>query len=165
MSKQIRQYIGIVTALFVYYFIHEGAHLLYALFIGVFKQINFMGLGVQIDVYNERMTSLQLGIFCFVGVLATLTVGYLLTAFAKKICKIKSKLIRAMFYYITIACLLLDPLYLSFLYSFFGGGDMNGIALLCPEGLARCLFGMLLVVNGYVFWKLVLPIYRQSFSK
>lgn len=165
MSKQIRQYIGIVTALVAYYFVHEGAHLLYALFTGVFKQINYMKLGVQIDVYNEHMTSLQLSIFCLVGVLATLTVGYLLAAFAKKICTIKSKLIRAMFYYITMACLFLDPLYLSFLYSFFGGGDMNGIALLCPEGLARCLFGMLLVVNGYVFWKMVLPIYRQSFSK
>lgn len=165
MAKQIRQYIGIVTALVAYYFVHEGAHLLYALFIGVFKQINYMKLGVQIDVYNEHMTSLQLGIFCLVGVLATLTTGYLLTIHAKKICKIKSKLIQAMFYYITIACLFLDPLYLSFLYSFFGGGDMNGIALLCPEGLARCLFGMLLIVNGYVFWKLVLPMYRQSFSK
>lgn len=151
MSKQIRQYIGIVTALFVYYLVHEGAHLLYALFIGVFKQIKFMRLGVQIDVYTEHMTSLQLGIFCLVGALATLSIGYLLTACVKKICKTKSKLFRAQFYYITIACLLLDPLYLSFLYSFFGGGDMNGIALLCPEGLARCLFGMLLVVNGYVF--------------
>lgn len=165
MAKQIRQYIGIVTALVVYYFVHEGAHLLYALFIGVFKQINFMKLGVQIDVYTEHMTDTQLGIFCLVGVLATLSVGYLLTVSAKKICTIKSKLFRAIFYYITMACLLLDPLYLSFLYSFFGGGDMNGIALLCPEGLARCLFGMLLVVNEFVFWKLVLPIYQQSFSR
>ena len=165
MSKQIRQYIGIVTALFAYYLVHEGAHLLYALFTGVFKQIKFMRLGVQIDVYTEHMTSLQLGIFCVVGVLATLIVGYLLTALAKKICKIKSKLFRAMFYYMTIACLFLDPLYLSFLHSFLGGGDMNGIALLCPEGLARCFSGILLVVNGFVFWRLVLPIYRQSFSK
>ena len=33
--------------------------------------------------------------------------------------------------------LLLDPLYLSVLCGFFGGGDMNGIALLCPEWAAR----------------------------
>ena len=164
MTKQIRQYIGILTALFVYYLIHEGAHLLYALIIGVFKRIHFMRLGIQIDVYTEHMTYTQLGIFCFVGVLSTLIVGYSLTVFAKKICRIKSKLIRAMFYYTTIACLFLDPLYLSFLYSFFSGGDMNGISILCPEGLARCIFGMLLVVNGFVFWKRVLPVYRQSFS-
>lgn len=63
------------------------------------------------------------------------------------------------------AHLLLDPLYLSVLCSFFGGGDMNGIALLCPEWMARCLFGVLLLVNGLIFWKQVLPVYRQSFSK
>ena len=76
----------------------------------------------------------------------------------------KSKLLRAMLYYITIAFLLLDPLYLSVLFGFFGGGDMNGISLLCPERAARCLFGVLLLVNGLVFWKRVLPAYQQSFS-
>lgn len=164
MSKRTRQYIGILAALAAYYLVHEGAHLLYALLTGVFKQINFMGLGVQIDVCTERMTDTQLGIFCLVGALATFCVGYLLTAFAKHICLIKSKLFRAMLYYITIVLLLLDPLYLSILCGFFGGGDMNGIALLCPEWAARGLSGVLLLVNGLVFWKRVLPVYRQSFS-
>ena len=90
MSKRTRQYIGILAALAAYYLVHEGAHLLYALFTGVLKQINFMGLGVQIDVYAEHMTNMQLGIFCLVGAL--------------------------------------------------------------------------LLVNGLVFWKRVLPVYRQSFS-
>ncbi len=90
MSKRTRQYIGILAALAAYYLVHEGAHLLYALFTGVFKQIGLMGLGVQIDVCAERMTDTQLGIFC--------------------------------------------------------------------------LFGALLFVNGLVFWKRVLPVYRQSFS-
>ena len=164
MSKRTRQYIGILAALAAYYLVHEGAHLLYALLTGVFKQSNFMGLGVQIDVCAERMTDTQLGIFCLVGALATFCVGYLLTALAKRICRIKSKLLRAMLYYITIALLLLDPLYLSILCGFFGGGDMNGIALLCPEWAARGLSGVLLLVNGLVFWKRVLPVYRQSFS-
>jgi hypothetical protein len=163
MSKRTRQCIGILAALAAYYLVHEGAHLLYALFTGVFKQINFMGLGIQIDVCAERMTDTQLGIFCLVGALATFCVGYLLTAFAKNICRAQSKLLRAMLYYITIAFLLLDPLYLSILCGFFGGGDMNGIALLCPEWMARGLFGALLFVNGLVFWKRVLPTYRQSF--
>lgn len=164
MPKRIRQYMGIFAALVTYYFVHEGAHLLYALLAGVYKQINFMGLGVQIDVCAERMTDTQLGVFCLVGALATFCVGYLLTALVKNICRIKNKLLRAMIYYITIALLLLDPLYLSVFCSFFGGGDMNGIALICPEWAARCFFGALLLVNGLVFWKRVLPIYRQSFS-
>lgn len=165
MTKRMRQYIGILAALAAYYLVHEGAHLLYALLTGVFKQINFMGLGVQIDVYASRMTDIQLGIFCFAGALATFCVGYLLTVLTKNICRAKSKLLRAVFYYITMAFLLLDPLYLSILCGFFGGGDMNGIALLCPEWAARCLFGVLLLVNGVVFWKRVLPTYQQSFSQ
>lgn len=90
MSKRVRQLVGIFAAMVAYYLIHEGAHLLYALFAGVFKQIRLMGLGVQIDVCAERMTDMQLGIFCLVGAL--------------------------------------------------------------------------LLVNGLVFWKRVLPVYRQSFS-
>lgn len=165
MSKRVRQLVGIFAAIVAYYLIHEGAHLLYAVCTGVFKQINFMGLGVQIDVYAERMTDTQLGVFCLAGALATFCAAYLLTAFAKNICKAKSKLLRAVFYYITIALLLLDPLYLSILCSFFGGGDMNGIALLCPEWAARVIFGALLLINGLVFWKLVLPTYQESFSR
>ena len=164
MSKRVRQYIGILAALAAYYLIHEGAHLLYALLTGVFRQIKFMGLGVQIDIYAERLTDTQLGIFCLAGALATFFAGYLLTALAKNICRAQSKLLRAILYYITIAFLLLDPLYLSILCGFFGGGDMNGISLLCPELPARCLFGALLLVNGLVFWKHVLPTYKQSFS-
>ena len=74
-------------------------------------------------------------------------------------------MLRAMLYSITIAFLLLDPLYLSVLCGFFGGGDMNGIALICPEWAARAMFGTLLLVNGLVFWKRALSVYRQSFSK
>ena len=165
MSKRTRQYIGILAALAAYYLVHEGAHLLYALFAGVFKQIRLMGLGVQVDVCTERMTDTQLGVFCLVGALATFCVGYLLAALAKNICRAQSKLLRAAIYYITIAFLLLDPLYLSVLCGFFGGGDMNGIALLCPEWAARCLFGALLLINGLVFWKRVLPAYQRSFSQ
>ena len=161
----MQQYIGILAALAAYYLVHEGAHLLYALMNGVFQQINFMGLGVQVDVYAERMTDIQLGIFCLVGALTTFCVGYLLTALAKIICRAQSKLLRAVMYYITIALLLLDPLYLSILCGFFGGGDMNGIALLSPEWIARCLFGVLLLVNRLVFWKRILPVYRRSFSQ
>ena len=67
MSKRVRQLVGIFAAVAAYYLIHEGAHLLYAVCTGVFKQINFMWLGVQVDVFAERMTDTQLGIFCLVG--------------------------------------------------------------------------------------------------
>ena len=95
MSKRGRQYIGIFAAIVAYYLIHEGAHMLYAICAGVFRQIKFMGLGVQVDIFAERMTDTQLGVFCLVGALATLCAGYLLTALAAAICRAGSKLLRA----------------------------------------------------------------------
>ena len=42
MTKRIRQYIGLISAVLAYYFVHEGAHLLYAVVTGVFDKISFM---------------------------------------------------------------------------------------------------------------------------
>lgn len=138
--------------------------MLCAVFLGSFRQIRFMGIGMQVDVYTERMTDGEMALFCIAGAVATLFAGIVLAALAGKISHKKSTLLRAVMYYITVALLLLDPLYLSILCGFFGGGDMNGIRLLCPEWIARSVFAGLLIVNTWVFWKRVLPVYRESFS-
>ena len=132
----MRQYIGILAAAAAYYSVHEGAHLICAVLLGTFKEIRLMGIGMQIDVYAERMTNGQMTLFCIAGATATLFAGIVLSALAGKICCAKSKLLRAVVYYITIVLLLLDPLYLSILCGFFGDGDMNGIILFCPEWIA-----------------------------
>lgn len=165
MSKRVRQYIGVLAAVVAYYLIHEGAHLIRALFCGTFDKISFMGLGVQIAVFSDRMSDTQLFVFCLCGAAATLCAGYLLAALAKNICRVRKKLFRAVMYYITIAMLVIDPLYLSALCGLFGGGDMNGILLFCPEWLARSLFGVLLIVNVSIFFKWLLPVYRASFAE
>ena len=145
--------------------IHEGAHLIYALSVGAFRQINFMGLGVQIGIYEEQMSNLQLGIFCLSGAAATMVTAYVLTLTASQICKADTKIFKACLYYITIAMLLIDPLYLSILCGLFGGGDMNGIALLLPEWIARLCFGVLLVIHCLLLRIAILPKYRKSFAE
>jgi hypothetical protein len=120
---------------------------------------------MQIDVFADRMTNLQLGIFCLVGSAATVAAAYSLVLCADNICKVHSKVFKASMYYITIAMLLLDPLYLSVLCGFFGGGDMNGIKLLMPEVFARLLFGAVLVINAVVFFKRILPVYKRAFEE
>ena len=165
MNKSLRQYIGLFAAIIAYYIIHEGAHLVYALWIGVFKQINFMGLGMQIDVYVENMTNQQLGVFCIVGSIATAITAYVLVGLADKIKDMSSKVFKASMYYITIIMLLMDPLYLSLLCDMFGGGDMNGISLLISETVARIGYGILLAVNIIVFFKMVLPKYKEGFEE
>ena len=165
MNKRTRQYLGLLVAILAYYIVHEGAHFIYALATGTFKQINIMGLGVQIDIYAEIMTGNQLGIFCLVGSLATLIASCLLVIFANKICAVSSKVFKACAYYVTIAMLLIDPLYLSILCGFFGGGDMNGIKLIVPELIARIIYGILLIINIFVFIKIVLPKYKVAFAE
>ena len=165
MNKKVRQYIGLFSAIIAYYMIHEGAHLVYALCIGVFKQVNFIGLGMQIDVFADRMTTEQLGVFCIVGSIATTIAAYVLVILADRIKNMTSKCFKACMYYITIAMLLIDPLYLSLLCGIFGGGDMNGISLLMPESMARIEYGILLVINIIVFFKIVLPKYRLGFQE
>lgn len=162
--KRIRQYIGILTALVVYYVIHEGAHLVVAMIQGVFKEVKFMGLGIQIDVFRDCMTDTQLGLFCLAGAVATFLAGWILVLLCRKICAMESKVLKAVFWYVTIALLVLDPLYLSVLCSFFGGGDMNGIRLLMPEVVARILFAIIGVIHVMVIWKYLLPKYKESFN-
>lgn len=165
MNKRARQYLGLFLAVVAYYVIHEGAHLVFALYTGTFRQIRFLGLGMQIDVYAQRMTDAQLGIFCLVGSVATALAAYGLVFGADRLLKSSSKMFKACMYYVTLALLVLDPLYLSVLCGFFGGGDMNGIALLMPESAARVLFGGLLLAHGVLFWRAVLPKYKKAFEK
>ena len=165
MSKRIRQYIGIFTAVIAYYIVHEGAHLVAALHYGTFKEINFMGLGMQIDAYTDRMTVFQLGIFCIVGAVATVMFGWLLVLLCKRICVVKSKVFKTVMWYVSLAILIIDPLYLSILCGFFGGGDMNGIKLLFPEIAVRIVFAIIGIIHGIVIWKYLLPKYRKAFQE
>ena len=165
MSKRIRQYIGIFAAVVAYYIVHEGAHLITALYYGVFKGINLMGLGMQIDAYTERLTNTQLGIFCLVGAVSTLIFGWVLIALAKKICNAKSKVFKSIMWYVSLAILLIDPLYLSVLCSFFGGGDMNGLKLLFPEIAVRIVFAVIGIVHGIIIGKHLLPEYKKAFQQ
>ena len=160
MAKKIRQYVGLFIGIIVYFIIHEGAHLIYALMIGSFKEIHLLPLGIQIDVYRELMSDMQMGIFCLVGPLATLIVAYLLVVYTARIAKKSSKIIKASFYYSTLALLLVDPLYLSILCSFVGGGDMNGIQLLIPKNGVKIIFVVIFIINLYLFLRKVLPLYK-----
>lgn len=164
MSKRKRQYIGILAAVVAYYIIHEGAHLVVAVLLGAFKQINFMGLGIQIDIFRERLTDTQLGLFCLAGALATFVVAWFLVLMSRKICTSLSPVFKATMWYVTLALLILDPLYLSVLCGFFGGGDMNGIRLLLPEVAVRITFAIIALVHFLVIWKYLLPKYTESFK-
>ena len=165
-NKTVRQYVFLFLAVIAYFTLHEGAHLLLALYYKVFEQVNFMGLGMQIAINREALSEAQFIVFNLGGVVTTLVVGYVLVIFTKKIVTIKSKAIKAAFYYITLTMLFTDCIYLSVLSSFFGGGDLNGIALLFPtETTAKILFGVIGAINLFIFIKLVYPKYAAAYKE
>lgn len=165
-NKKFRQYFGLLMALVSYYLVHEGAHFLYAITAGVFKQINIVNIiGVQVDVYREQMSDVMLGEFCLMGPVATFVASWILILLTKQFCKSEGKIFLATMYYITIVMMFLDPLYLSVLYRFVGGGDMNGIALLFPETGFSIACGVIFLLNVFVFVKKILPAYKNAFNR
>lgn len=104
IHKRIRQYNSLVAAVLVYYLIHEGAHLITGLCMGVFKRVKLLGLGMQVDVAAAQMTDLQMGIFCLAGAVCTLIAAVLLTLPAPNICRINSKIVKTSFYCCIRAC-------------------------------------------------------------
>lgn len=164
IKRNGRKWGALIGAIILYFVVHEGAHFLYAVSIGAFRQINFMGLGVQVDIFRDQISDVQLGIFCLVGPAAAILFGYALVLMTRVIVKSKSLLLRAVAYYTSLVLLMVDPLYLSVLYSFVGGGDMNGISLIIPEVAARFVFGVIAVINLVIVFKYLLPAYRRAYT-
>lgn len=164
-TKTIRQYAGLIAAVLSYYLVHEGAHLLYALGAGAFKTIHVMGMGVQVDIYRERLTDAQLGWFCLVGPLATLLASWCLVALCPRIAKAKSDVVKAVSWYVTLTLLVLDPLYLAGIFLLVGGGDMNGIRLILPQTGVQVAAVILLILHLLIIYKRVLPTYSGAFAE
>ena len=166
IKNNLRKLFALICAILLYYIIHEGSHVIVALLYGVFEEVKILGLGVQVVANVEVLTDFQIGIFCIVGNISTLLVGYLLVLFNKIITKSKNKVFKAICYYTTLAFLLIDPLYLTIIYKFFGGGDMNGILLFgIPEIIVQFIFGIIAVMNILLIIKKIYPVYKNSFNE
>ena len=163
--KNARKWFALICAILLYYLIHEGSHIIVALTYGVFEQIKILGLGVQVVAKVELLTNVQTALFCIAGSIAILLTAYLLVLLLPRITEVESKVFRAIGYYTTLAFLLLDPIYLSILYKFVGGGDMNGILLFgIPEIIIQVIYGVIALLNVLLIVKRVYPAYRKSFN-
>lgn len=110
------------------------------------------------------LTDCQNAGFNLAGSVGSLAAAYLLVLLTKRIVRHKSKLLKAICYYVTIGMPLIDLLYLSLLCGFFGAGDMNGIMLFgIPKTAARGIYGVIGVINTLILVKYVDPAYRDSF--
>ena len=150
--KRARQYLAAFIAIVTYYLVHEGSHLFYALWHGALKQINLMPLGVQVDIYRDRLSDIQFAHFCMSGAIATIFAAWVLTIHSTVLTKwfgIKlgnfSPFLLTCSLYTTIAMLLCDPLYLSVLQFFMGDGDMYGIQMMLPRYIVIVGFALLFI--------------------
>lgn len=164
--RNSRKWFYLICAIFLYYIIHEGSHVIIALLYGIFEKIKVLGLGIQVVANVEVLSNFQIGIFCIVGSISTLLVAYLLVLLTGKIVESKNKVFKSICYYTTLAFLVLDPLYLTIIYKFVGGGDMNGILLFgIPEIIVQLIYGIISLINILLIVKKVYPMYKKSFTK
>jgi hypothetical protein len=167
MLKSIKQWTGVFIAIICYYIIHEGTHLLLALLFGVFERIRFVGIwGIQI-VTDSGLDGIRLALFSILSSIVTISIGYIL-AFSPYIYKLKNRALLIAFYYITLCFMLLDPIYISVLTLFIGGGgDLNGITtgLQTSDIPFRIIFGSIAILNIFLFIKKVSKQYKFIFSK
>ena len=164
--KNLRKWFALICAILLYYIIHEGSHIIVALCYGVFEKVKILGLGVQVVANIESLTDFQKAIFCIYGSITTLIIAYCLVMFINKIVECKSKFLKAISYYTTLAFLLVDPLYLTIIYKFVGGGDMNGILLIgIPEVVIQLIFAIITMSNILLTIKKIYPAYKKSFRE
>lgn len=168
VEKSVKQWVGIFLAITSYYVVHEGTHLLLALLFGVFERIRFVGiLGVQIVTIDGSLNGIKLALFSILSSIVTIVVGYIL-AFNPRMYKIKNKNILIGIYYIILCFLILDPLYMSILSKFIGGGgDLNGVivGLGVSDIPFRIMFAIILIVNIVLFKNKVCPKYNKIFKE
>lgn len=166
MARSLRKWLGIIIAILCYYVVHEGAHVLAAISFGVLQEIRLLGLGMQVVIETRNMSNIQLAIFSVVGSVSSLIAAYALVLLKDQILRSNHKFVKAMAYYTTLGLLLIDPIYLSLLCSFFGGGDMNGIVLFgISELVIRLIFGVIGALNVLVIIKYIYPAYKQNFQQ
>lgn len=164
MISNVRKWISLFIGVIFYYIVHEGSHVIVSLCLGVFKNIRLLGVGMQV-IISEGLSDIGKFIFCISGGVSTLIFGYLLVLFSRRIVGVNNKFIKSICYYSTVIFLFLDPLYLSILYRFFGGGDMNGIVLLgVNEIFVEVIFVLVFIFNLFIFVRKVYPLYKESFS-
>ena len=86
MTAAVRKTFGLLAGILIYYLIHEGAHLVLAMAFGVFQEVRFLELGVQIAITSrEALSDLQFAAFNAAGAGASLAIAYLLVLSAGRI--------------------------------------------------------------------------------
>lgn len=161
MKSSVRKYLYFLSAVITYMIIHEGVHVILAKIFGVYQGIRILPLGIEVEITQPlTIAGLRLASFSGLSSITTILIGYVLFLLRSKLLLLKSQKIKNYIYYVTFVFLLLDPVYVS-IFSFFVGGDINGIALglNIPYMAIRGVYLIIAVLSGYLVYKKLYPTY------
>ena len=156
-----RKYLYFILAGITYLLVHEGVHIIQALIYGIYKGIDLLPLGVEIEVIQPlTISDLKLAVFSGLSSIFTILMGYVLFLLSPVVLKSKKQYFKNYIYYVTFVFLLLDPIYISILSNFVGG-DINGIALglHIPYMIVRSVYLIVAIINVCLIYKKLYPAY------
>ena len=79
MNSYLRRYFYTILAAATYMVIHEGAHIIQALYLGVFEGIRVLPLGIEVLITQPlTIGGLTLALFSGLSSVLTISLGYLL---------------------------------------------------------------------------------------
>ena len=158
----MRKWLAFLLVAVVLLTVHEGVHALIAVIYGeyyafhwsIFPQVIFR-------TPTEGRIGIQWAVISGTSSLVTLSLGYLLLAFGRRIARSHSKFLKASIYYLTLIALLIDAFNLS-VGPFIYGGDAMGIAvgLGISRYLVQAIFFLILLVNRELVAQKLLPMYE-----
>jgi len=166
VKRNLKLWLGVLCAAIVYMVIHEGVHIIQAIITNNFDYLRIVGIwGIEVMI-KEVPTGIQLALFSGLSSVVTVICGYILYFLMPKIFKMKGGLVKIIIYYCTLVLMALDPIYLSVLHFFVGGGDMNGITkgLNVSSLVVSLVYGCVAILSIFLIIKKVYPGYKRNFS-
>lgn len=161
MKSSVRKYLYCLSAGLTYMIIHEGIHIVIAKSLGVYEGIKVLPIGIEVAITQPlTIHGIKLALFSGLSSIITVVIGYALFLLTPRMLSVKTQQIKNYIYYVTFIFLLLDPVYIS-VFSFFVGGDINGIALglNLPYMVIRGAYFIVAAFNGYLVYKKLYPAY------
>jgi hypothetical protein len=155
--------LAFLAAAVVWGVIHEGIHILVAMFYGEFARVavvDFLPQVVYETPVDARGSELKWTLIAGLPSIVTVLLGYGMLAARNRIQSAFSGLKVAVLYWTTVVLLLLDPANLA-LGPFIFGGDAIGVAwgLDVPVIVVQGVAGLVLLVNREVIVRMLFPLY------
>lgn len=159
----MKRWLSFLLAGVIFVVIHEGTHAIIAMLFGEYEAFHLRSFGMEVTFNTPaaERSGIQWAFISGLSNLLTLVIGYVLLIFSDKFAQLNHWFWKAVVYYLTMLCLVLDAFNLS-IGPFIYGGDANGIAvgLGINRGVIQIFFFLVLLVNRELIAQKLLPTFK-----